>query len=187
VSGLKIKAVLLGQALGRLSAKLKFVARTGLRCYRLARTMANVVCFASGLFCLQLPNVPPAVLERVQSLTLDPTETAKNYVTPWLAGIVLSVLLLAGLIVWTVLQNRGRKKAAKDDEHSTVKMVGRDTGVVEPDGISVQFSSSSVEVSSTPVFRAEKQHDHLSALSVANPDAESMKLEFHNLSLRLNK
>jgi hypothetical protein len=163
-------------------------------------TLPQIVCFANGSVCIpllpgNLSQLGQDLFNQLQGLTFQPVAPPKDYATVWLIGVVVSLMLIAGLLIWALLRSQiaHRQRHVRIAEHYDAKDIERaldSLSLIETDALSLEFSGSAVQVTTRPapvlMLREPSilQYD-LSALSLANPNAETLKFEFVGLGLRL--
>jgi ABC-type lipoprotein export system ATPase subunit len=109
-----------------------------------------------------------------------------GYASSWLAGVIVSIILIALVLTWTLLQNRFRERSRLRDLNNAA--------VIEQIELSDQFAESAV---STAAIRDSDQkfekvmkftpslESHIQCLNSANDGEAPMNIEFRHLCLTL--
>ena len=149
------------------------------------------LCFANRSVCIYVGDSAvnlTALLAQVESdILTGGIQIPPVYVGPWLAGIVISAVLILMLIVWVILEKTVREKIRVLNKKAQGERQADE--MYEFDGkedIGANFEGSSTVIASIPMKKMPYANSLLS-LSGANPGKESLEIEFTNLTLTLLK
>jgi energy-coupling factor transporter ATP-binding protein EcfA2 len=107
-----------------------------------------------------------------------------GYVSPWLAGVIISGLMVLWVLLWTILQSTLRERARRKDQRNKI--------ICESQKLEVQFNETCVQMECLAQNRLEKivgfsesVDSHVSRLNKANRGEPPMQIEFRQLCLKL--